>query len=84
MNEVAKITDQVANKSDRWMLVAMFIIFMLAVLYAVRWLVADRERMATRLTTITDQHITATQEMSKVVANNTSALERFEETLRRN
>jgi hypothetical protein len=45
-------------------------------------MVADREKLASRLTEITDKHIESTQQLATVVANNTTALQEVKDCMR--
>ena len=46
----------------------------MATVFIWRWMVADREKLATRLTDVTDRHIESVEKMSEVVVNNTHAM----------
>jgi hypothetical protein len=74
MNELKHTADYVAAQSDRWMFVALLIIGLLVCIALWRWMVADREITAKRLTEVTDRHIAQSERLAEVVANNTAAL----------
>jgi hypothetical protein len=74
MNDLTKLADHAAEQSDRWMFAAIFILFVLALGVAWRWMINDREKVSTRLTQVTDRHISAMERFSEVVATNTAAL----------
>jgi hypothetical protein len=81
MNEVAAATDYASKQTDRWLFIAAIIVLLLVGLLIWRWIVADREKIATRLTVITDKHIESQQKLSEVVANNTAALNRIDRVM---
>lgn len=83
MNDVKEIINQAATKDDRWLFVALLVIVLLAVVGLWRWLTSDRDKVATRLTEITDRHISQSEHLSTVVTNNTLALQQNTEALRR-
>ena len=74
MNEIANLTDHAAQQSDRWLFIAALVVLILFSLVIWRWIVADRDKLGSRLTEITDRHITAVEKMTEVVTNNTLAL----------
>lgn len=79
MSDIINVADHAARQSDRWLFVAMLVIFMIAVATMVRWFIGDREKLSVRLTEVTDKHIAhttaQTERMSEVIANNTAALQ---------
>lgn len=74
MDTITKIADHAAGQSDRWMFVVILAVFLIFLGVIWRWMVADREKVAKRLTEITDRHIEQSSKLSEVVANNTHAL----------
>lgn len=82
MNEIKTIADHASNQSDRWLFVALLILAVLAMLMIWRWIVADRDKLANRLTEITDRHIAMTEKVADVVANNTVAFNNLKEVMR--
>lgn len=81
MDEVFRLADAAAQKSDRWLFIVLLIVLLLAVFLIVRWVMQDREKMAVRLTSMTDRHIEQSQRLGEVVTNNTAALIANRETL---
>lgn len=69
-----RVADQAAQKSDRWLFVSLLLVLLLAGLWVWRWMIADREKLAGRLTAITDRHIESSEKLGEVIANNTAAL----------
>lgn len=74
MNDAQTLIDHASIQSDRWLFLAMLVILLGAGLVFWRWIVADREKVAVRLTDITDRHIDSVEKLDDVVANNTAAL----------
>jgi peptidoglycan/LPS O-acetylase OafA/YrhL len=81
MNEIANIADHAAQQSDRWLFIATLLLLMGFAILIWRWVIADREKLSKRLTEMTDKHITATEQMAVVVANNTTALHEVKEVM---
>ena len=75
MNETVNMIDKAAGQSDRWLLIAVLVLMIFGVLMIWRWIIADRDKMSTRLTQVTDRHIDAMEKFSEVVATNTSVVE---------
>jgi len=75
MNEAAtNLIDHASKENDRWLFVALLVLLVLAAIFIWRWIVSDREKLSVRLTEMTDRHITVTEKLSEVVANNTAVL----------
>lgn len=74
MKEITDLTNHAAQQSDRWLFIAVLIVSLVAMFTLWRWIVADRDKLATRLTNITDRHIEMTERVAQVVANNTQAI----------
>ncbi len=74
VNQILELADKAATANDRWMFVAMFCVFILSILGAIRWMISDRKAMGDRLTQITDRHIEQGERLGLIVANNTTAL----------
>lgn len=74
MTDIISTVDHAAIQNDRWMFVAVLIIAVAAMVMFWRWVIGDREKVAIRLTEITDRHIESVERMGNVVANNTVAL----------
>lgn len=74
MNDTLNAIDRAANADDHWLFVAMLVLLILAAIMVWRWMVSDREKISVRLTEMTDRHITVTEKLSEVVANNTAVL----------
>lgn len=81
MTDPTPIIDHAAQQSDRWLFIAAIVVILLIGLLIWRWIVADREKIAKRLTEITDKHIEAQQKLAEVVANNTAALHRIDQVM---
>lgn len=64
-----------AKQNDRWLFVALLVILLVVGFALWRWVIADREKLANRLTHMTDRHIEVTEKLSEVVANNTAVLQ---------
>jgi len=75
MGTTLETINHVADKNDRWLLVAVLVLALLGLIALWRWLTSHLEKTAERLTTITDRHIAQTEHLATVVANNTSALQ---------
>lgn len=74
MNDIANIADHAAKQDDHWLFIATLVILMAFAILIWRWVTADREKLGNRLTEMTDRHIAATEKMTEVVSNNTTAL----------
>lgn len=70
-----------AGQSDRWLFVFTFLFLLATFGLFFRWLLKDRESIAKRLTDVTDRHISVTEKLSEVVANNTAVLHQVEKKL---
>ena len=81
MTDLTNLTDHAAQQNYQWMFVALFIVTLIFVIVIWRWVIADREKLASRLTEMTDRHITATEKMTEVVANNTIAMKEVREVM---
>lgn len=82
MNDITDTINRAAAQSDRWLFVAILVLAVLAMLMIWRWIVADRDKLANRLTEITDRHIAMTEKVADVVANNTAAFNNLKEVMR--
>lgn len=82
MNEIKETINYASVQSDRWLFVAILVLAVLAMLMIWRWIVADRDKLANRLTEITDRHIAMTEKVADVVANNTVAFNNLKEVMR--
>ncbi len=74
MSDVSNLADHASQMDDRWLAMALLIIGLVASFLLWKWMVKDREATATRLTEVTDRHITVTEKLSEVVATNTAVL----------
>lgn len=74
MNDIVALTNHAASQSDRWLFICSLIILGLFALLIWRWIVRDRDKLANRLTEITDKHIVMCEKLSEVVANNTTVM----------
>ena len=81
MKDLQELTDHAAQQSDRWLFLAMLVVFLGAALLLWRWMVSDREKVSRRLTEMTDRHIAVTERLADVVANNTAVLHQVEKKL---
>ena len=81
MGTLIQAADHAAMQSDRWLFVALLLVFLSGGVVLWRWMVADREAVGKRLTDITDRHIAAGERLAEVVANNTVALKSNSEAL---
>lgn len=75
MPDPITVADHVSAQNDRWVAVAAICCMICAGVFVWRWMVADRKSIADRLNHMTDQQIKMALDLSKVVANNTAALE---------
>lgn len=75
MNDIINAANMASAKSDRWLFVALAIVFMLTMGFFWRWILGDRKELADRLRQITDRHIETTEKLTVVVTNNTLALQ---------
>lgn len=48
MNQVTQLVDHAATRDDRWLMLALLVLFVLTVALAFRWLSAHVEKMETR------------------------------------
>ena len=76
------LADHAAAQSDRWLLVYVLIAGAFAMVVFWRWMISDRDKLAKRLTDITDRHIDSAEKQSIVVANNTAALHQNTEAIK--
>jgi hypothetical protein len=81
MTDLTNLTDHAAQQNYQWMFVALFILILIFVIVIWRWVIADREKLTSRLTEMTDRYITATEKMTEVVANNTIAMKEVREVM---
>lgn len=81
LETATQIADHAARQSDRWLFIATLVLMMISMLALARWFLADRKGLADRLTTMTDRHITQSEDLSKVVTNNTAALNEISKKL---
>jgi HAMP domain-containing protein len=81
MNEIIQAADYASQKSDRWLFIVMLVILLIFAVFVWRWLISDREKIGKRLTEVTDRHITVTEKLSEVVANNTAVLQEVRKKL---
>lgn len=83
MTDLLRVTDHAAQQSDRWLFLACLGVMFAGMFLFWRWIVADREKLANRLTAITDRHIQTAEKLAEVVTNNTTALNEFRKTAER-
>jgi peptidoglycan/LPS O-acetylase OafA/YrhL len=81
MNEISTAADYAARQNDHWLFIATLLILLAFAILIWRWVTADREKLARRLTEMTDKHISATEQMTAVVVNNTAALREVKEVM---
>ena len=81
MPDISKLADHAAEQSDRWLFIAAVIVLIAFALLVWRWIVADRDKLSTRLTEVTDRHIETSQKLSEVVTNNTNALKEVRDVM---
>lgn len=81
MSDLTDLTDHAAAQGDRWLFVFLLMFLLASSLIFFRWLLKDREAISKRLTEVTDRHIAVTEDLAKVVTNNTAVLERVERKL---
>lgn len=74
MSEITNIADHAAQQSDRWLFIALLILFILASVVLWRWMVNDREKMEQRLSAMTERHIEGQQKLVEVVTKNTEVV----------
>jgi hypothetical protein len=74
MTDLISLADHAASQSDRWMFIATLTLLIAFLVMIWRWIVADRAKLGDRLTIITDKYLESTQQLTEVVANNTTAL----------
>ena len=74
MNDIVTVADHASQQNDRWLFTVMFILVVIALIVVWRWIISDRNALASRLTEMTDRHIASVETMTEVVANNTAAL----------
>ena len=72
---ITQIADKAAAASDRWLFLFAILVLGAGAVAAFRWLVKDREQIASRLESITDRHVEQAEKLAQVVTNNTHALE---------
>jgi hypothetical protein len=82
MTDLQTLIDHAANQNDRWLFLAMFTIVIVGGIFIWRWMISDREKIANRLTEMTDRHIAVTEKLTEVVANNTAVLHDVKDRLR--
>lgn len=81
MNDLKTVVDHAAQQNDRWLFLALLALIILFAVFIWRWIVSDREKLANRLTDITDQHIDTMKNLTQVVTNNTNALYEVKEAV---
>ncbi len=79
--ELMKLADHASQQNAMWLFVAALLVLGLFIIVVWRWMVSDREKLAARLTEITDRHITSCENLSRVVEANTTVLQRVEKKL---
>jgi hypothetical protein len=82
MNDLQTIVDHAAVQNDRWLFLALLVLTIIGTVFFWRWLTGDREKLANRLTEITDRHIASQEKVVEVVANNTLAMRDNNVTMR--
>jgi hypothetical protein len=82
MGDIPALVDRVAVQNDRWLFIATLVLALCGMIFFWRWLTNDREKLAVRLTDITDRHIEAGQKLGEVVANNTVVMRECTDTMR--
>lgn len=86
--EVVKIVDHAAAASDRWMFVAMLIIFLVTIGWLTKWGMNQLEKRDARINALSDElssvrkdhalaMVAQADRFATVVANNTAALQAF-------
>ena len=82
MNDtITSTADYAARQNDHWLFIATLLILLAFAILIWRWVTADREKLARRLTEMTDKHIAATEKMTEVVVNNTAALREVKDVM---
>jgi hypothetical protein len=71
---VMEIVNHAASQSDRWLFVALLVVFILGVIATARYVIRDRDRLIESLGRLHDRSDNLTREVSQVVATNTAAL----------
>ncbi len=82
MNDIQNLVDHAAMQSDRWLVLAIMATGGFAMFFFWRWMISDREKLAARLTEITDRHITSQEKVTEVVANNTMVMRETQGAMR--
>jgi hypothetical protein len=77
--DAVKFVDHAAGANDRWLFVALLIVFLVAIAALAKWGMRQLEIRDARINTLTDQQAksqeTQGDRMALVVANNTAALQ---------
>jgi len=81
MNDAINAIDHAADKSDRWLFIAAIVLLVFFAVLVWRWMANDREKIADRLTAITDRHIQSQEKLVEVVTNNTHALREVKDVM---
>lgn len=74
MNDPFQVADHIAKQDDRYLVILLIVLIVLAGIAIWRFMASDREKISKRLTEITDRHIQSQEKLSEVVTNNTHAL----------
>jgi hypothetical protein len=82
MNDLQTIVDHAAVQNDRWLFLALLVLTIIGTVFFWRWLTGDREKLANRLTEITDRHIASQEKVTEVVANNTMVMRETQAAMR--
>ena len=81
IDDVLKLADHASQQNAMWLFVAALLVLGVFIIVVWRWMVSDREKLGSRLTEITDRHITSCENLGKVVEANTAVLQRVEKKL---
>lgn len=72
--ELLDLVNYAATQNDRWLFLGLLVLVLVACFGLWRWMVSSHVDVTRRLTEVTDRHISQTEKLSEVVANNTIAL----------
>lgn len=92
VDETQKLVDTIANKNDRWLFVALLVVFLLAIGWLARWGMRQLELRDAQITALGKElgevrkeyaafAIATTKDLSSVLARNTDVLDRIERTM---